>query len=71
MSDWTSIQSMMPSYLIQSEIQGKISGPYISHSFLKKYEVTCSVKLNKYSKYDTYQLDRARENKAKSMDHEI
>ena len=27
MSDYTSVQSMMPSHLIQSEIQGKITGP--------------------------------------------
>ena len=35
-SDWTSIQSMMPSYLIGPEIKGKITGPWnIGHSDLK------------------------------------
>ena len=53
-SDWTGIQSMMPSYLIGSEIQGKPLDHeiYIGHSHLKKNEVSRSVKLNKYPKYD-------------------
>ena len=61
-SDWTSIQTMMPSYMISSETQGKLTGPWnIGHSDLQKYEVTCSVELNKYSKYDAYLLNRARD----------
>ena len=35
----------------------------------KKYKVTCSVKLNKYQKYDAYLLDRARYIRQKSVGH--
>ena len=51
---------MMPFYLIQSEIHGKITGPYRSQRHTK-YEVTCSVKRNKYPKYDVYLFDSARD----------
>ena len=52
---------MMPSFLIRSEIQGKITGPLnIGHSDLQKYEVTRIVKL-KYPQYDAYLLDNARD----------
>ena len=37
----------------------------------QKYEVTRSVKLHKYQKYDNYLLDRARDIRQKSLDHEI
>ena len=48
---------MMPSDLIGSEIQGKITGPRnIGHSDIQEYEVTRSVKPNKYQKYDAYLL---------------
>ena len=60
MTDCPSIQSMMPYYLIPSEKQGKITGPsHIGHSDLQKHEVTCSVKPNKYPKYDAYLSDIA------------
>ena len=61
-SDWTSIQSMVPSYLIGSAIEGKTPGQWnIGHSDLQNYEVTCSVKLNKSPKYDACLLARARD----------
>ena len=48
----------MPSYLIQSVILGKTTGPWnIGHSDLQKYEVACSMKMNKYPKYDAYLLE--------------
>ena len=37
----------------------------------KRYEVTRSVKLNKYPKYDTYLLYRIRDIRQKSLDHAI
>ena len=53
--DLISIQSMKHSYLIGSEIQGKITGPLnIGHKEIQKYEGTRSVKLNKNLKYDAY-----------------
>ena len=59
MSDLTSIQSMMPSDLIGSEIQDQITGLFkIDHSDLQKYEVIGSVRLNKYPKYDAFLFDR-------------
>ena len=62
---------MMPLYLIWLEIQGKVTGPgNIGHTDLQKYEVTRSMELNKYPKYDAYLLDRTRDNKAKSLYHE-
>ena len=62
---------MMPSYLIGSEIQGKITGPLnIGHSHLKPYQVIRSVKLNKYPKYDAYLLDTARDMR-QYVDYEI
>ena len=45
----------MLSYLVRLEIQDKIAGPWnTGHSDLQKNEVTHSVKLNKYPKYDAY-----------------
>ena len=42
MSDFTSIQSMMPSYLIGSEKQGKITEPgNIGHSDLQNMRSQC------------------------------
>ena len=59
-SDWSNIQSMMLSYLIWPKIQGKITGPgNIGHSDLKHYEVTDSVRLIKYPKYDAFLFHRA------------
>ena len=53
---------MVPLYLILSEKQGKITGQQnLGHSDLQKYEVTRSVKLNKYLNYDAYLSDRARD----------
>ena len=60
-SDWTSIKSMMLSNLKGSDKQGKSLNWNICHSDLQKYEVTRSVKCNKYPKYDTYVVDRARD----------
>ena len=58
----------MPSSLKGSEIHGKITGPgNIGHSDVQKNEVACSVKLNKYPKYDAYLLDRARDIKQKHL----
>ena len=37
----------------------------------KKYEVTHSVKLNNYPKYDAYLLDTPPKYKAKSLNHEM
>ena len=56
----------MPSYLIGSEIKGKITGPRnIGQSdlifFVGHFDLYFSVKLNKYPKYDAYLLDRARD----------
>ena len=52
---------MMPSCLIRSENQGKITGPQnIGHSDQQKHEVTRSVKLNKYPKYANL-IDRDRD----------
>ena len=53
---------MMPSYLIELEIQGKFSGSRnVGHSDLQKYEVTGSVKLSKFQWYDAYLLDKDRD----------
>ena len=61
-SDLTSIQSMMPSYLILSEIKGKSLTHKIKVTVTyKKYKIIPSEKLNKYLKYDGYLLDRARD----------
>ena len=61
---------MMPSYLIQSEIRGKITGPRnIGRSDLQKYEVYRGVRLNKYQKYAADLLDRARDIRQKSLHH--
>ena len=63
---------MMLSYLILSEIQGKITAPLnVGQNDLQKYEVICSVKLYKNPKYDAYLLDRARYIRQKSLDHVI
>ena len=53
----------MPSYLKWLEIQGKNSldhETWVTVTY-KKNEVTCSVKLHKYPKYDANLLDTARD----------
>ena len=53
---------MMTSYLIGSEIKAKSLDHEIKVTVTNKnYEVTCSVKLNKYTEYDAYLLYRARD----------
>ena len=44
---------MMPLYLILSEIQGKITGP-LNIGYSDLYDISPSVKLNKYTEYDAY-----------------
>ena len=54
------------------EIQGKIywAMKYRSQWSTKIYEATLSVKLNWYTKYDAYLLDRAGDTGQKTLDQE-
>ena len=66
------MQSMIPFLSDTVRGTGKITGPrIIGHSDRLKYEFTCSVKLKKCPMYDAYLLDRAKDIRQKSMDHEI
>ena len=62
---------MMHSYLMDWRCKAKSLDHDKKVTVTYKYEVTCSVELNKYPKYDDYLFDKSHGNKAKSLDHEL